>query len=50
MFGWTDVDYFVIIKEYIFMNTYKEQSINSFMTEVPVVQKPVHTSFYMIGT
>ena len=37
------------------MNTYKWQSINSFMTEVPVTQKPAHwfalkICFYMIVT
>ena len=37
IFGCIDVDYYVIIKEYISINTYKQQSIEYFMTEVPVV-------------
>ena len=42
IFGCIDVNYFVIIKEYISMNTCKQQSINISLMEVLVIQKPVH--------
>ena len=42
IFGCIDSNYFVIIKEYISMNTCKYQSSNYFMREVLVVKKPVH--------
>ena len=42
IFGCIDANYFVIIKEYILMNTCKYQRVNSFMTEVLVVKNPAY--------
>ena len=42
IFGCINDNYFVIIKEYILMNTCKYQRVNSIMTEVLVVKKPAY--------